>query len=379
MDIRKETLSNVKKIVVKIGTRVLTNEDGFLDKNQIMELSRQIVGLYSAGFSVAVVSSGAIGAGISALGRRKRPNILPELQASAAIGQGKLIEIYNECFEKQGYHAAQLLLTRQDFEDRQRYLNTCNTLHSLLRLRAIPIINENDTISVDEITFGDNDILSALVANLLRADLLILLSSVDGLYVKPPASGKKSDDVLSVVDGISDDIKKLAFKVKTKGGIGGMESKLEAANIVTSSGEAAIIANGRQPDILSRIMGFDNVGTLFIPYKDKKKIDSRKRWIGFIARPKGKIYIDDGALGALQKKGKSLLPSGIVKIDGNFVKGDVVSILSVKGHKEIARGLINYSSEEVQGIKGLRTSLIKKTLGSKPYDEVVHRDNMALL
>jgi glutamate 5-kinase len=300
------------------------------------------------------------------------------LQASAAIGQGKLIEIYNECFEKQGYHAAQLLLTRQDFEDRQRYLNTCNTLHSLLNFRAIPIINENDTISVDEITFGDNDILSALVANLLRADLLILLSSVDGLYVKPPASGKKSE-VLSVVDGISDDIKKLAFKLKTKEGIGGMESKLEAANIVTSSGEAAIIANGRQPDILSRIMDFDNVGTLFIPYKHKKKIDSRKRWIGFIARPKGKIYIDDGALGALQKNGKSLLPSGMVRIDGNFVKGDVVSILSVKRHKEIARGLINYSSEEVQKIKGLRTSLIKKTLGSKPYDEVVHRDNMVLL
>jgi len=378
MDIRKEALSNVRKIVVKIGTRVLTNEDGFLDKNQIMELSRQIVGLYSAGFSVVVVSSGAIGAGISALGHRKRPNILPELQASAAIGQGKLIEIYNECFEKQGYHAAQLLLTRQDFEDRQRYLNTCNTLHSLLNFRAIPIINENDTISVDEITFGDNDILSALVANLLRADLLILLSSVDGLYVKPPASGKKSE-ILSVVDGISDDIKKLAFKLKTKEGIGGMESKLEAASIVTSSGETAIIANGRQPDILSRIMDFDNVGTLFIPYKHKKKIDSRKRWIGFIARPKGKIYIDDGALGALQKKGKSLLPSGMVKIDGNFVKGDVVSILSVKKHKEIARGLINYSSEEVQKIKGLRTSLIKKTLGSKPYDEVVHRDNMVLL
>jgi len=378
MNIRKEALSNVRKIVVKIGTRVLTNEDGFLDKNQIMELSRQIVGLYSAGFSVVVVSSGAIGAGISALGHRKRPNILPELQASAAIGQGKLIEIYNECFEKQGYHAAQLLLTRQDFEDRQRYLNTCNTLHSLLNFRAIPIINENDTISVDEITFGDNDILSALVANLLRADLLILLSSVDGLYVKPPASGKKSA-ILSVVDGISDDIKKLAFKLKTKEGIGGMESKLEAASIVTSSGETAIIANGRQPDILSRIMDFDNVGTLFIPYKHKKKIDSRKRWIGFIARPKGKIYIDDGALGALQKKGKSLLPSGMVKIDGNFVKGDVVSILSVKKHKEIARGLINYSSEEVQKIKGLRTSLIKKTLGSKPYDEVVHRDNMVLL
>lgn len=378
MSIRKETLSGVRKIVVKIGTRVLTNDDGFLDRNQIMDLSRQIIGLYSAGYSVVVVSSGAIGAGIRALGRHKRPNILPELQASAAIGQCKLIEIYNKCFEKQGYHAAQLLLTRQDFEDRQRYLNTCNTLHSLLSLKAIPIINENDTISVEEITFGDNDILSALVANLLRADLLVLLSSVDGLYAEPPISGKKGK-VISVVDEISDDIKKFAFKLKTKEGIGGMESKLEAASIAAGSEEAVVIANGRQPDILQRIMNYDDVGTLFLPYKNKKKMDSRKRWIGFIARPKGKIFIDDGALEALQKKGKSLLPSGVVKVEGDFIKGDVVSIMSIKKHREMARGLINYSSEDVQKIKGLRTSFIRKTLGSKPYDEIVHRDNMVIL
>ena len=375
MDIRKEILSNVRKIVVKIGTHVLTNEDGILDKNQILKLSKQIVELCSMGYSVIVVSSGAIGAGISALGRSKRPNVLPELQAAAAIGQGELIEIYNECFKMQGYHAAQLLLTRQDFEDRQRYLNTCNTLHSLLNFRVIPIINENDTISIEEITFGDNDILSALVTNLLHAELLILLSSVDGLYIKPPTSGKKSS-VLSVVDEVSDDIKKLAFKLKTKKGIGGMESKLEAASIVTGSGEAVIIANGKQSDILLKIMNFDNVGTLFIPCN--KKVESRKRWIGFIVRSKGKIYIDDGAIEALQNKGKSLLPSGIVKIDGNFVKGDVVSIMNNE-NKEIAKGLTNYSSEEVQKIKGFRTSLIKKTLGSKPYDEVVHRDNMILL
>ena len=376
MNIREEILSNVGKIVIKIGTRVLTNEDGFLDKNQIMELSKQIIKLRSRGFSVVVVSSGSIGAGISALGRQKRPNILPELQAAAAIGQGKLIEVYNECFEKHGYHAAQLLLTRQDFEDRQRYLNACNTLHSLLSFKTIPIINENDTISVDEITFGDNDILSALVTNLLRADLLILLSSVDGLYTTPPTSGKNCR-VLSVVDSISDDIKKLAFKQKTKEGVGGMESKLEAANIATGSGEAVIIANGRQSGVLSKIMNYDNVGTLFIPYN--KKITSRKRWIGFTVRPKGRIYIDEGALSALQKKGKSLLPSGVVKIDGKFIKGDVVSIVDVDNNKEIARGLMNYSDDEVRKVKGLRTSLIKKTLGSKPYDEIIHRDNIVLL
>lgn len=376
MNIRKEILSGVNKIVVKIGTRVLTNEDGFLDKHQIMELSKQIIKLRSSGYSVVVVSSGSIGAGISALGLQKRPGSLPELQAAAAIGQGKLIEVYNECFKKHGYHAAQLLLTRQDFEDRQRYLNTCNTLSALLNFKTIPIINENDTISVEEITFGDNDILSALVTNLLRADLLILLSSVDGLYTTPPTSGK-SCSVLSVVDSISADIKKLAFKQKTKEGVGGMKSKLEAAGIVAGSGEAVIIANGRQPDILSKIMNYDNVGTLFLPYR--KKIASRKRWIGFIARPKGEVYIDEGALDALQKKGKSLLPSGVIKIDGNFVKGDVVSIVNVNENREIARGLMNYSAEEAQKIKGLRSSLIKKTLGYKPYDEIIHRDNMVLL
>ena len=376
MNIREEILSNVSKIVIKIGTRVLTNEDGFLDKNQIMQLSKQVIKLRARGFSVVVVSSGSIGAGISALGCQKRPTILPELQAAAAIGQGKLVEVYNECFKKHGYHAAQLLLTRQDFEDRQRYLNTCNTLHSLLRFKAIPIINENDTISVEEITFGDNDILSALVTNLLRADLLVLLSSVDGLYTTPPVSGR-SCSVLSVVDSISDDIKKLAFKLKTKEGTGGMESKLEAAGIATGSGEAVIIANGRQSDVLSKIMNYENVGTLFIP--NKKKVASRKRWIGFIVRPKGRIYIDGGALSALQKRGKSLLPSGVVRIDGKFNKGDVVSIVGVDEKKEIARGLMNYSDDEVRKVKGLRTSLIKKTLGYKPYDEIIHRDNIVLL
>ena len=376
MNIREEILSGVNKIVIKVGTRVLTNEDGFLDKHQITEFSKQVIKLRSNGYSVVVVSSGSVGAGISALGFQKRPNTLPELQAAAAIGQGKLIEIYNECFKKHGYHAAQILLTRQDFEDRQRYLNTCNTLHSLLNFKTIPIINENDTISVEEITFGDNDILSALVTNLLRADLLILLSSVDGLYTTPPVSGK-SCSVLSVVNSISDDIKKLVFRQKTKEGIGGMESKLEAAGIATGSGETVIIANGRQSDVLSKIMNYDNVGTLFLPYK--KKITSRKRWIGFTVRPKGKIYIDDGALDALLKRGKSLLPSGVVKVDGNFIKGDIVSVLNVNENRETARGLMNYSSGDVQKIKGLRSSSIKKTLGYKPYDEIIHRDNMVLL
>ncbi len=376
MNIREEVISKVGKIVVKIGTHVLTNADGLLDGNQIMELSRQIIKLCVKGYKVVVVSSGAIGAGVSALGRSKRPTILPELQAAAAVGQGKLMEAYNECFKSHGYHAAQLLLTRQDFEDRQRYLNTSNTLHALLRFKTIPIVNENDTIAIDEIAFGDNDALSALVTNLLHADLLILLSSIDGLYTKPPKTGHKNT-VLPIVGEVSNDIKKLAFKLKTRQGTGGMASKLKAAGDVTNAGEAVIIANGKQPDILQRIMNFDNVGTLFLP--SKKKIASRKRWIGFSVRPNGKIYIDEGAYDALHKRGKSLLPSGLVKVVGNFVKGDIVSIVDSDRDREIARGLINYSKEEVLKIMGMKTSLIKRALGSKPYDEVIHRDNMVLL
>ncbi len=206
--------------------------------------------------------------------------------------------------------------------------------------------------------------------------MLVLLSSVDGLYTTPPSPGK-SCRVLSVVDSISDDIKNLAFKQKTKEGVGGMESKLEAANIATGSGEAVIIANGMQSDVLSKIMNYDDVGTLFVPYN--KKITSRKRWIGFTVKPKGKIYIDEGALSALQKKGKSLLPSGVVKVEGKFIKGDVVSVVDVGEKEEVARGLMNYSADEVRKVKGLRTSLIKKTLGYKPYDEIIHRDNIVLL
>ncbi|MDR4505599.1 MAG: glutamate 5-kinase [Candidatus Scalindua sp.] len=376
MNIREKILSKVNRIVVKIGTHVLTNTDGILDNSQIMELSRQIIMLCTQGYKVVIVTSGAIGAGIRALGRSRRPTILPELQAAAAIGQGKLMEAYNECFKSHGYHAAQLLLTRQDFEDRQRYLNTSNTLHTLLRFKTIPIINENDTIAIDEIAFGDNDVLSAMVTNLLHADLLILLSSVDGLYTNSPKPGGKNT-VLPIVNEISDEIKKLAFKPKTLQGTGGMKSKLKAAWDVTNAGEAVIIANGKHPDILQKIMRFDDVGTLFLP--SKKKIASRKRWIGFSVRPNGKLFIDEGAFDAVYKRGKSLLPSGLVNVDGNFVKGDIVSIMDTDGEKEIARGLINYSKEEVMKIKGMRTSLIKKTLGAKPYDEVIHRDNMVLL
>ena len=328
------------------------------------------------GYDVVVVSSGAIGSGMGELGIEKRPSTLPELQAVAAIGQSKLIGAYDECFKLHGYHAAQILLTREDFEDRQRYLNTCNTIHTLFQMNAIPVVNENDTISVDEIKFGDNDALSALVTNLLNADLLIILSSVDGLYDRCPTAKSKAT-VIPIVENVSHDIKQLAFDSKTARGIGGMQTKLEAASVVTNAGEAVIIANGRMDNVLKKIVQCENVGTLFLPKEEK--LTSRKRWIGYTIKPKGKIYVDDGAMHALAEKGKSLLASGIVSVEGAFSKGDIVSVCKKEDRTIFARGLTNYSSEEIEKIKGCSTSHIAKVLGYKLYDEVIHRDNMVIL
>lgn len=375
-DLRSQILSKIKKVVIKIGTGILTTDDGHLDKEQIKNLAGQAVELNQMGYHVVVVSSGAVGSGMGELGIEKRPVTLPELQAVAAVGQSKLISMYDDCFKLHGYHAAQILLTREDFEDRQRYLNTCNTIHTLFRLKAIPVVNENDTISVDEIKFGDNDALSALVTNLLNAELLIILSSVDGLYDKHP-TGKSKAAVIPIVENVSDEIRQLAFDLKTKRGVGGMQTKLEAASVVTNAGESVIIANGRMDGVLKKIVQGEHIGTLFLPKHEK--LASRKRWIGYTIKPKGKISIDDGAMHALRDKGKSLLASGIVSVEGIFSKGDIVSISGKGNGAIVARGLTNYSSAEIEKIKGCSTVHIAKVLGYKLYDEVIHRDNMVIL
>ena len=375
-DLRRQILSKVKKIVVKIGTGVLTTDYGYVDREQIKRLAGQVVELKKMGYSVVVVSSGAIGSGMGELGIEKRPATLPKLQAVAAIGQSKLISVYDECFKLHGFHAAQIMLTREDFENRQRYLNICNTIHTLFQLNAIPVVNENDTISVDEIKFGDNDALSALVTNLLNAELLIILSSVDGLYDRFPTAKSKAA-VVPMVENISHEVKQLAFDSKTARGVGGMQTKLEAASVVTNAGEAVIIANGRMDNVLKKIVQCENVGTLFLPKEEK--LTSRKRWIGYTIKPKGKIYVDDGAMHALAEKGKSLLASGIVAAEGAFSKGDIVSVCKREDRTVFARGLTNYSSEEIEKIKGCSTSHIAKVLGYKLYDEVIHRDNMVIL
>ncbi|HEY1602313.1 MAG TPA: glutamate 5-kinase [Pirellulales bacterium] len=373
--LRQEIATAADVVVVKVGTRVLTAADGTLDEGRIAALAEEIHQLLEAGRKVALVSSGAVGAGMGRIGMRERPRDLAQLQAVAAMGQSYLVQVYDRTLRAHGRHAAQLLLTANDLDDRTRYLNVRNTILTLFELGAVPIINENDTVSVEELqtTFGDNDRLAAMVTNLIRAPLLILLSDVDGLYDGDPrAPGSK---LISTVTRLDDSVLALVRDVKTGLSKGGMASKIAAARMATISGENVVIASGRQPGNLARILAGEEVGTLFVA--QGQTIASRKRWIGFTAQPRGHLVLDDGARRAIEKQGRSLLAIGVVAAVGNFKKGDIVSLRDAAG-TEFARGLTNYTAEEVARIKGLKTDAIAPVLGHCPYQEVIHRDNIAV-
>ena len=373
--VRQEIATAAHTIVVKVGTRVLTGADGLLNQTRLASLAEELHQLMTAGRKVVLVTSGAVGAGLGRLGLTKRPDALAKLQAIAAVGQSHLVEVYDRALRAHGRHAAQLLLTAHDLDSRTGYLNVRNTITALFEYGALPIINENDTVSVDELmtTFGDNDRLAAMVTNLLRAPLLVLLSDVEGLYDGDP--NDRASKVIPIVSKIDQSILGLVRDSDSGLSKGGMASKLEAARIATAAGENVIIAGGRTPGSLARIIAGEVVGTLFLA--QGKALPSFKRWIGFTAQPRGTITVDPGAREAVQKRGKSLLAIGIVEVQGNFTKGDVVSLTDPTG-QEFARGLTNYSLAEVAKIKGLRTEKIAAALGHCPYDEVVHRDNMAL-
>jgi glutamate 5-kinase len=373
--LRQEIAALSTTLVVKVGTQVLTRDDGQLDQTRIDQLARQLHEVITSGRNVVLVSSGAVGAGMGRLGMTQRPTDLPRLQAVAAIGQSLLVEAYERAVSTYGHHAAQVLLTAEDLEHRTRYLNARNTLLTLLELGAIPIINENDTVSVEELntTFGDNDRLAAIVTNLIRAPLLVLLSDVEGLCDGDPRqAGSK---ILHTVDRLDRSVYSLVHDQRGGRGKGGMSSKLEAARLCTSAGENLIIASGRDPEALAKIMAGEIVGTLFLA--QGQSVAARKRWIGFTVKPRGTLHLDAGAQQAIQRKGRSLLAAGIVKVDGRFAKGDIVALHGTDG-MEIARGLTNYSCEDLARIKGLRTSKIVDVLGECPYEEVIHRDNMVL-
>jgi len=361
--------------VVKTGSAILSNPDGGLNRDAIERISLQINKIHSQNDEIILVSSGAVAAGVARLGWNEKPKDLRFKQSAAAVGQLTLMEAYEEVFSKKGVIAAQILLTREDFLDRRRYLNIRNTLMTLLSLRTIPIINENDSVSIEEIEFGDNDTLSALVATKVEADRLVLLSDVPGLYKFDRESEK---EVIPVVEQITPEMEKKASKnIGSKMSVGGMASKLKAAKMATSAGIETWIASGHREDSLERIKeGAVDAGTRFVPRK--VKFAARHAWIAFGRTTQGILVVDEGASEALIQNRKSLLPKGIKSVRGTFTIGDTVEIKSSKG-KEIGRGLANYSSQEVKKICGHHSSEIEKILGRPATAEVVHRDNLVIL
>jgi glutamate 5-kinase len=358
--VRSEWLDKVSRLVVKVGTGVLTDASKQPDAAQMQQLVAQLAAQRAAGREVVLVTSGAVGAGMGALGCRKRPGELAELQACAAVGQSRLMAAYDQFFAGHGLVVAQVLLTHDDLADHERHLNARNTLCALLDKGVVPIIIENDAVSFTEIKFGDNDTLSALVAALLPADLLVILTTVDGLIEN---FGKANARVLPLIERVDERIEKLAGGTTSATAVGGMVSKLQAAKIAIRSGIPLVIAPGRPHDTLERVLKGDQVGTLFVP--NATKLRGRKRWIAFFHRPHGTLVVDDGARTALRDGGKSLLPPGVRDCEGEFNAGDVVRICDQNG-TEFARGIAKYAAAEIRGGKLARV-------------ELVHRDDLVVL
>jgi glutamate 5-kinase len=371
---RKELLKGVKRLVIKVGSAVLT-EKGLLHRPTIFRLSEEIAFLKKKGLKVTLVSSGAIAAGLGRLGIKKKPETIPQKQAVAAIGQGRLIQVYEEAFERYDLKVAQILLTRDDLTHRGRYLNARNTLTTLLNWGIIPIINENDTVVVEEIKFGDNDNLSALITHLIDGDLLIILTDLDGLYSRDPREDPQAE-LIPVVEKVDGPIIRSTSLNSGEWGLGGMRTKIKAARKVTFQGTPVIIANGRREGVLKEIIKGKPWGTLFLP--QKQSLSRKKHWIAYTLKPRGEIILDEGARIALVEKGKSLLPSGIVAVQGRFGVGSCVGCLDQEGRR-VAKGLVNYSSSDLEKIKGLKTSDIEKRLEFKQSDEAIHRDNLVVI
>ncbi|MBI4580239.1 MAG: glutamate 5-kinase [Planctomycetes bacterium] len=367
--LRRQLMSKVRSVVVKVGTALLTGNDGRLDKRRIGHIAAQLATLHQRGVQVTLVSSGAVGAGIGLTRQPSRPKSMPALQATAAIGQPGLMAIYGKALARRGIHAGQVLVSRPDFEERVRYVNIRNTLDALHALGAIPIINENDTIAIEELDrFADNDMISALITNLLRADLLVILTVVDGLL-------DDEGGLVDLVTSVDERARRLIRNVKSALGSGGMASKLNAAKLVTDAGEGVVIANGRRQNVLVRLLEGQRVGTIFAPAG--KKLSARQRWLAGAVRPVGRIVVDAGAAHALLGGGKSLLARGITQVSGTFARGTIVRVVD-PGGGTIAHGITNFSHEELGRIKGLKSSEFAAVLGRPSLEEVIHRDNLVL-
>jgi glutamate 5-kinase len=365
----------LKRLVIKIGSNILTSDDNGLDLARIQSIADDISSVRDSGYEVVIVSSGAVAAGMKKLDLTEKPKDIVLKQAAAAVGQSSLMWAYEKCFGAHGKKVAQILLTRDDFADRKRYINSRNTLMTLLSYEVIPIINENDTVATDEIRFGDNDNLASLVAGLIDAERFIILSDVDGLFDSDPTMNPQAK-LIAVVEKITPELEKKAGGSGSAVGTGGMFSKLLAAKRAVHHGIAVNIVNGRTEAVISALLKGARHGTEFLP--QETRLSSKKGWIAYACRTKGSITVDDGAAKALIRGGKSLLPSGIVSLSGSFEAGDAVYCLDRAG-KRVAKGLTNYSSSEIEKIKGKKTSEIEGILGYQYSDEVIHRDNLVLL
>ncbi len=370
---QRTELKNTRRCVVKIGSALLTANGQGLDRNAIDGWVTQMAGLRAKDIDVVLVSSGAVAEGMMRLGWSQRPHALFEQQAAAAVGQMGLVQAYESCFQQHGIHTAQVLLTHEDLSDRQRYLNARSTLRALLKLGVVPVVNENDTVVTDEIRFGDNDTLAALVANLLEADCLIILTDQAGLFDKDPRNHADA----KLVDTANANDMSLEALVGDAGalGRGGMLTKLRAARLAARSGAATVIAHGHETDVLASVLAGKTVGTLLST--EQESLAARKQWLAGHLQLCGELVLDDGAVRVLRESGRSLLPVGVTAVSGNFERGEVVACVNQKG-VEIARGLVNYSAVETQKIKGLPTGKMETVLGYVDEPELIHRDNLVL-
>ncbi|WP_013323655.1 glutamate 5-kinase [Gloeothece verrucosa] len=369
-------MTNKKTVVIKIGTSTLTKPDtGQLALSTIAELVETLTSLKQAGYQIVLVSSGAVGVGCGRLNRKERPKDIAMKQAIAAVGQGRLIRVYDDLFNTLGQPIAQILLTRRELIDRRCYVNAYNTFAALFELGVIPIVNENDTVAVEELNFGDNDTLSALVANLIDADWLFLLTDVDQLYSADPRLVPDAQPINLVNHEDFPHLQVDAGGQGSRWGTGGMATKLAAARIATSAGVRMVITSGTQPKNIVKILAGESIGTQFIP--QPRIENARKRWIAYGLLPMGKLFLDAGAVKAICQGGKSLLPAGITQVEGEFLDSEAVLLCDQQG-KEIARGLVNYSSAEIEKIKGYHSDKIPLLLGYVGEETVIHRDNLVI-
>jgi glutamate 5-kinase len=372
---RKKVLEKARRIVVKVGSSILASVEKGLHYEVFSHLTKEISELKRQGYEIVLVSSGAIAAGMEKLGYKTRPQSITQKQATAAVGQSRLIHIYENYFSRYQQMVAQVLLTHDDLSHRRRFLNARNTLLALLELGIIPIINENDTVVVDEIKVGDNDNLSALITNLIEADLLIILTDIEGICERDPRSHPDAR-CISLIEDIDADMEGVMGETKSQTSVGGMVSKIQAARKASRFGIPTVVACGTKKEILRQVLKGKEIGTLILP--KMRTLSSRKHWIAFNLKPKGDVIVDDGAKKAIVQKGKSLLPSGVLEVRGSFDRGDSVSCVGPRG-KEFARGLVNYSVQELEKIRGHRTGEIEKVLGYKYSDEIIHRDDLVVL